>query len=257
MKTFQESTVTSIEEKRLNKDLVDNQKQCIMPDIILDKVNEYIHFETHHGPKKGQPENLVSQRLYVIDDNIEVFDDEEQDVHYNSIDKIKYTSVMERCKSSGFTKLKIIKAGSTSIKSKRSSSSSSLSDTISNKSDDDLNIPSCIPESKIVIEDDYDYSKIISTRDPLPLLHGNNSNIPLPPNVSKSVRIRNLEVIFTEDEEEKVELFKYLYFLDSAVFDKHFKDVFPSVTAELLGFSQEDIETAKHAAGMLVFINLN
>lgn len=87
-------------EKDLNPMLMkDYNKRLFMPDIHFQNVNKNVRFQPRHGPKKNQSEPLISERLYIIHDNIEVIDRNEP--HYNNIDKPSIKIKIEDAKHSG------------------------------------------------------------------------------------------------------------------------------------------------------------
>lgn len=92
-------SIKSKQEIDLNQKLFNDQKQCIMPDIIFNHVNERIRFEPRHGPKKYKSEPLVSQRMYITHENIDIVDIHED--FYNQIDKPTVAAILRDSKNAG------------------------------------------------------------------------------------------------------------------------------------------------------------
>lgn len=104
MLEYSNNTISN-EEIDLNRQLFKDQKQCIMPDTIFNHVNEKVQFRTHHGKRKHISESLISQRIYVTHDNIEIVED--PDDHYNRIDKPTVVAELTECANKGYMKLKV------------------------------------------------------------------------------------------------------------------------------------------------------
>lgn len=66
-----------------------------MPDSVFKRVNGKIKYQPSHGPRKGLLESLVSQRMYILHDTIEV-EDKTTSVDYSRIDKPCYRAEMEQ-----------------------------------------------------------------------------------------------------------------------------------------------------------------
>lgn len=75
------NTVVPKEETELNGELEKEVKSCILPDILLDKIQENVRFRTEDG--KGC-ERLAHETVYVVNENIEVKD---------TADKTFYTNI--------------------------------------------------------------------------------------------------------------------------------------------------------------------
>lgn len=89
-------------ERELNPTLLKNEKaSCITPDVLADSVNKNIRFRPFHGPKKEISEPLVTKRIYVVNDTIDVITEEEEGREYNSIDKPGYQVALEESNHKG------------------------------------------------------------------------------------------------------------------------------------------------------------
>ncbi|KAJ8968334.1 hypothetical protein NQ314_002350 [Rhamnusium bicolor] len=95
------SSISSKMEKELNRMLLkDETMECTCPDIIFEKVNKNVRYRPLHGPKKHSSEPLVTKRLYVINDTIEVVNS--MDIpQYTSIDKPAYQVRIEESTRKG------------------------------------------------------------------------------------------------------------------------------------------------------------
>jgi hypothetical protein len=82
-------------EKELNPTLLrDETIECVIPDVIFEKVNKNVRFRRVHGSHKNTIEPLVARRMFVVNDNIEVLESKHTP-QYSAIDKPSYQVVME------------------------------------------------------------------------------------------------------------------------------------------------------------------
>lgn len=77
----------SVKELSLTEDLF---LTCLKPDDALSLVNKHVQFCASHGVNKGKVSPLVSNRIFVIHENIQVVADAEN--HYANIDRPSLTA---------------------------------------------------------------------------------------------------------------------------------------------------------------------
>lgn len=87
----------SKKEKEMSLKLMkDHKKQIIMPDIVFENVNQMVRFSPKHGRielqmgnkiKKYVEDPIITQRMYIIHDMVEIQKESEDLDHYIGIDK--------------------------------------------------------------------------------------------------------------------------------------------------------------------------
>lgn len=78
----------SIEGQEMSRILITNHhKQCIMPDTAAEIVNHRVRYRRKTNKGNIQEESIITQRMYVVYDTIEILKEDEDLDHYSGIDK--------------------------------------------------------------------------------------------------------------------------------------------------------------------------
>ncbi|XP_017768307.1 PREDICTED: uncharacterized protein LOC108556633 isoform X2 [Nicrophorus vespilloides] len=219
--------------------LCEHQISYVRPNSVMELVDRNVKFQRLHGPKKNVKESIVPKRLFVIYENIEVLQPEENNI-YSSIDKTMYKAIADKAmfttkegnkkELAGFIELKYLPESCMKPSSSVSSTSTSDSESVT-KSDD---------------FDDSVYNTIIDARTPKPLNDENRKNFGK--SFIISTKVKNIVEQGKDGEPPKnAELFRYEYNLSSTVLMNHFKHKeFQYSLSEALGFEKDIVDAAMY-----------
>jgi hypothetical protein len=235
-------------EKELNPTLLrDETIECVIPDVIFEKVNKNVRFRRVHGSHKNTIEPLVARRMFVVNDNIEVLESKHTP-QYSAIDKPSYQVVMEDTDHPGFVKLKCAPSQERQI--------------IPAENEPKEQEP--VPGSSTQSDDDiYEYSTITKINTPQPLnITSCERRDTLPQSCFTMRTIKKYEQT-TEDSDEEEQLpqvqqkfYETISYISANGFMKHFQNaVFPNSLGVALGFDSSEIGLAKAIPGT-IFCNL-
>ncbi|XP_065173945.1 uncharacterized protein [Atheta coriaria] len=204
----------SVKELSLTEDLF---LTCLKPDDALSLVNKHVQFCASHGVNKGKVSPLVSNRIFVIHENIQVVADAEN--HYANIDRPSLTAQVVEKHRQGYVRLKYIE----DLKFKTSISSNSSSMTTS---DDTCSLD----------DGSETYGRITKAMRirPLPKMDPNRIKKSLYPICE--VKRRNYDALDDED------LWIHEYFVNSKAMKDQFHRNWPNI-AKLLELDSSEIET--------------
>ncbi|XP_044753391.1 uncharacterized protein LOC123312890 [Coccinella septempunctata] len=280
------NTVVPKEETDLNLELEKEVKSCILPDTLLDKVQENVRFLSEDGKKY---ERLAHQTVYVVNENIEVKDrtdktfytnidvpgcvveieEEEDDLIFTDGRNQSYVRKKKEPRY-GFLKLRVIENSSKMDRE--------------NFAERSLSVDSKTAESSESSEEQSDeYSTITAFKTPVSLHIVRTSETERRdtlPDTCFSKRKRWLTLANEEEEEDydqeddeedledsddyddeeeeenqrrNSELYEDVTYLSSKGFMEYFQNnIFPNVTGKILGFSDKALETAKAVPGSIL-----
>ncbi|KAF2879126.1 hypothetical protein ILUMI_27033, partial [Ignelater luminosus] len=261
---------TSERGKRLNLELIrEHQKQTLMPDSVLETVNKKVKILPSHGSNQGLMHPLASQRIFVLDDAIEI-EDKNNVVGYSRIDKPLYRAHFEESREHrGYVKLNVLEASGKKLDDEnRSPSVDSAISTTSSKSyvkenngtEDNVHEAQGNDSGYSNSESTYDYRRITAARIPKKLsilekdIYTEASR--LPSKCIIPIEVKNEDIFDSDSEEEmdedkykkkiqKTALFRTIYYMNSTEFMDHFRNnTFPNTLARYLGFTDESINQA-------------
>ncbi|XP_066247687.1 uncharacterized protein [Euwallacea similis] len=238
----------SPQEKEMNKTLLkDETMECTYPDAIVDEVNKNVVFRP--PGEFGESETLVSKRIYVINDLIEVVNSGEIP-QYTSIDKPCYQAKIEEAGKKGYVKLLQVEKNSPIVKSMEY----------------DIYYDNATPGPSSRSDSEYDYSSITELRTPKPIEVSDNierrDTLPGSCFTHISVACEPKKILKNDDdnddEEEDTDEFdvedftKELVYINSNGFMKYFQNgLFPTTLGKSLGFNEEAIKAAKAIPGKI------
>uniref|UniRef100_A0A1Y1M6Y2 Mab-21-like HhH/H2TH-like domain-containing protein n=2 Tax=Photinus pyralis TaxID=7054 RepID=A0A1Y1M6Y2_PHOPY len=233
----------------------DHEKELLLPDVILNHVGRKIKLETTDG--ELQP--LVSQRMYILHNNIEVVN--KTDPNYSRIDN-SYRAEMEESRPRGFVKLNVLGTPRGSHSRHNSIDFQSTDNDVKHS----LNRPSTSRDTD-VNDAEYGYTTITA----LKTLHSvdvSKTNIytntaQFPKKCISEKQVKNLYgsewdsdeddcIDSSETQVNESSLFVTRYYLNSTEFMEHFtRNVFPNYLAAILEFPSNFIKQTKSIYGAL------
>ncbi|XP_066145994.1 uncharacterized protein [Euwallacea fornicatus] len=237
----------SPQEKEMNKTLLkDETMECTYPDAIMDEVNKNVIFRP--PGEFGESETLVTKRIYVINDLIEVVNSGEIP-QYTSIDKPCYQVKIDEAGRKGFVKLLQVEKNSPMV----------------NSMEYDIDYDNPIPGPSSRSDSEYDYSRITDLRTPKPIEVSDSferrDTLPKscftrifvacdPKNIFKNDSNNDSEKDMGELDVE--DFTKELVYINSNGFMGYFQNgLFPTTLGKSLGFSENAIKSAKAISGKI------
>ncbi|CAG9761005.1 unnamed protein product [Ceutorhynchus assimilis] len=236
------------EEKEMSKTLLkDETMECTYPDAILEEVNKNIIFRTMDEYSKS--ESLLSKRIYVINDLIEVVSSNEIP-QYLSIDKPCYQVKIEPSSKKGYVKMTQVENNSAILQAREYDENYEPTPGPSTRSDSD-----------------YDYSTITDLRTPKPIEVDTNTErrdtLPESCFTHKKIKQFPMKSLGDEDDDDEMNLdylanlneedfFRVIVYINSYGFMNYFQNVlFSTSLGKSLGFNEDAICTAKAIPGKI------
>ncbi|KAL3270255.1 hypothetical protein HHI36_009311 [Cryptolaemus montrouzieri] len=280
------NTATPKEESDLNAELVTEVKKCILPDSLSDRIQENIRFCDSND---GHEEPLTQKIIYVINDNIEVKDKNDETL-YTPVEvpgcQVKIEDFNEDADSAillnesrpekekekekerkGFLKLRVLGRYSSKMNTTQFASRSVLKPPEKESSK-----PTTPVLEELELGEEYSTITAFKTPRDLNIVRRSERRDTLPDICFEVRKVKKFEdVKENESEEEESEeevseneileerqkkqtdLYEDVTYLSSSGFMEYFQnDIFPNSTAKILGFTEEDVASAKAMPGCIL-----